>query len=316
VIDLDTYTYVVHPYDKFFNYMEKNETKPENLPDLPYEVGVKLDGSEGILYPAKNGSIRIITKGGFETSQGEFATRLMWTKYTQQATQIYNNRLYKDYTLTFEILYAKDDVNRIVVAYDEPDLRLIGVRDLRTGRTFSYSEVIAFAAKIGFPATEVEELTLDQLMELRKDRENFEGWVVRFENGLYMKIKCEPYLDAHGARFGTSLKAVFNLIKEGKWDDFIASIAEENRATPEALKKKLVGFATDFMRKVFAAYESIPSIEAQKDFGLYVQNNIEQHLRGYMFTIRADKNANVFEQPWSRFKLLYEVWEAEQNVGK
>lgn len=313
VIDLETYQIVVHPYDKFYNYMEREETKPENLPNLDYEVSVKLDGSEGILYPMKSGEVKIITKGGLDTEQGRFGTKILWEKYANSAKKIMAEKLYQDYTYTFEILYDKNDINRIVVAYEESDLRLIGVRDLKTGKTLSYKEVIQIAKDLGFAYTELEKITLDEILELKKDKENFEGWVLRYENELYMKIKCDPYLDAHGARFGTSIKAVFRLIKDGKWDDFISSLAEENRGIPEALNKRLVKFATHHAREVFSFYDSIPQLETQKEFGLYVQKNIPRELMGYMFTIRAGKEIDVFDQLWSSFKSKFESWESKQD---
>lgn len=314
VIDLDSYNVVVHPYDKFFNYLETKETSADNLPELPYEVGVKLDGSEGILYPTKDGKIRIITKGGFNTEHGKFATDLFLSKYQKQAEHILSTKLFIDYTFVFEILYDKNDINRIVVAYEEADLRLIGIRDLKTGRMLSYKEVIDFAKRLNLPSTEIENITLDEILELRKDRENFEGWVVRYENELYMKIKCEPYLDAHGARFGTSLKAVFNLIKEEKWDDFISSIAEENRGVPESLHKSLIKFAKDYMKKIYSLYDEIPKFENQKDFAIYVNKNIDREFTGFMFALRKGEEVNIFNISWSFFKIKYEAWEAKQTV--
>jgi RNA ligase len=313
VVDLDDYTTVVHPYDKFHNMYEVKETQVENLPKVPYEAAVKLDGSEGILYPLKKGGVKVITKGGFNTEQGQFATKILFDKYATQAQTIIDQKLYEKYTIVFEIIYSKEDPNRIVVQYDESDLKVIGVRDLESGRMLTYKEVSEFARNLGFPATEIENVTLEEIMELRKDRENFEGWVVRFANGLYMKIKCEPYLEAHGARFGTSLKAVFMLIKEEKWDDFIATIIPENRTTPEVLYKQLTDFATYYTKNVLEAYESIPVIENQKEFALYVQQNVEKQFQSYMFQLRLGKDINVFKLTWSNFKKAFDEWEAQNG---
>lgn len=314
IVDLDTYEVVVHPYDKFFNYLEKQETQPEYIPDTPYEVAEKLDGSEGILYPIKNqDSVKVITKGGFSTEQGEFATRLLWDKYPDQARKIIKERIYKDFTITFEILYAEDDPNRIVVAYDEADLRIIGVRDLKTGEALSYSQVVSIAQYLGFPSTNVYDLSLEEILELREKRENFEGWVVRFDNGLYMKIKCAAYLDAHGARFGSSIKYVFNLLKDEKWDDFISSLKVEHRILPEALHKRLVTFAAYYSKQIYDAYNDIPKFESQKEFALYVQKNVEKDLMSYMFKIRNGTEINIFDNLWSSFKKKFEKWENEKN---
>ncbi|AEO93524.1 RNA ligase and tail fiber protein attachment catalyst [Bacillus phage G] len=313
VIDLDDYNVVVHPYDKFFNYLEMKETKDENLPDLPYEAATKLDGSEGILYPAKNGDLRIITKGGFHTDQGKFATELLWSKYAKQAQYVKDSKLFDYYTFTFEILYAQDDPNRIVVAYNDADLRLIGVKDLKTHQDLSYAEVIKMAKELGFAHTELEDITLEEILEEREKRENFEGWVVRFSNGLYMKIKCKAYLDLHGARFGSSIKSVFVLLKEEKWDDFISSIPEEIKHVPEALQKRVIKFARYQTKKAHDLYLTLPQVESQKDFAIYVNQNIPKEFRDYMFKIRSGKEVNVFDSTWLRFKAGLENWENKQS---
>lgn len=315
VIDLDDYSIVAHPYNKFHNYGEKEHLLRQNLPICSYEVASKLDGSEGILYPLKgDNGLKIITKGGLNTEQGQFGTKLLWGKYKNQAEAILKSKFYKDYTLTFEILYAHDDANRIVVSYDEPDLRLIGARDLKTGQEVSYNKVIEIAQLLGFPHTELHDISLDDIEQLRETMENFEGWVVRYETGLYMKIKCAAYLDAHGAKFGSSAKYVFNLLQEGKYDDFIATIAPDMQSVPNKFKDYLVGWATEFTNTIMSNYESIPHFEIQKDFALYVQANIEKEFQGFMFHLRLGREFDAFQLRWSQVKDRYRAWEAAQTA--
>lgn len=309
VIDLDDNSIIVHPYNKFHNFMEKEYLLPQNLPNCDYEVSSKLDGSEGILYPLKNEQgFKIITKGSFDTEQGQFGTKILLDKYKNQVDIIMKEKLFKKYTFVFEILYAHDDPNRIVVSYDEPDIKLIGLRDMETGQELSYNEVIKMAKKLGFPATELHDITLDEIQQLRETMENFEGWVVRYENGLYMKIKCSAYLDAHGAKYGSSPKYVFNLLQDGKYDDFIASLNYDFKDVPEKIKDSLVGWGTEFTKRITDAYHSIPNFESQKDFALYVQSNIDKELWGFMFHIRAGRELDVFQLPWSKVKDRYQVW--------
>lgn len=306
VIDLEKREIVVHPYDKFHNFREVPETQEANLPDLPYEDAEKLDGSEGIMYTDVDGSIRIITKGGFDTDQGRFATEVLYSKYGHIMQNMNNMRaLLEEKTFIFEILYADDDMNRIVVKYgSEPDLRLIGVRDLYSGETYTYSGVQNIAEALGFPSIKIETMTLDQMLLEKSKRTNFEGWVRRYSNGLYMKIKCDEYLDHHGARFGTSLKAVFNLIREEKWDDFIGSVPEEFREISNGMHKKIIDYAAMKEKNIWIAYHSIPLIHDQRTFAQYVNANIAQEYQGFMYTIRAGKELNYLKSitSWVKFR--------------
>ena len=55
---------VARPFTKFFNYEELVE-QHVNIPDLPFEVYEKLDGTLGIMYFA-NSDPYIATRGSFE----------------------------------------------------------------------------------------------------------------------------------------------------------------------------------------------------------------------------------------------------------
>ena len=56
---------VAFPFPKFFNLHEYDD----ELPELPFEVYEKMDGSLGIIYFV-NGEPRIATRGSFESDQG------------------------------------------------------------------------------------------------------------------------------------------------------------------------------------------------------------------------------------------------------
>lgn len=314
VVDLDDYSVVVHPYDKFFNENEMPETKLENLPLLPYEVAVKLDGSEGILYPTKDGDLRIITKGGFNSDYGRYGSKILWSKYDRAARRIMAEKLYNDYTFVFEIIYDKYDTNKIVVEYDEPDLKLIGIRDLRNDRMLSYTEAIDFAKDLGLSYVELEALTITDLMRLRGERDNFEGWVVRFENGLYVKVKCLSYLELHRAKFNTTLRHVFELIGDGRWDDFSSSASDDVRRIVSQLYDRIMDFVNDYTKDIVNHYNSIPRFENQKDFALYVEANVPHRLRGYMYRLRKGMDIDLFSLPWSKFKDLYDEWEEAKRI--
>jgi RNA ligase. len=309
VYDLDLNKVVAHSYDKFHNYMEKEYLLPHNLPKCGYEIVTKLDGSEGILYPPKeNSPLRIITKGGFDSEQGKFATELLYSKYKNQVDFIIKHKLWEKYTITFEILYDKSNPNKIVVNYDEPDLKVIGIRDLQTGECLPYEVVIESAKQMGFPATDIHDLLLDDILKLSETMSNFEGWVVRYSNGLYMKIKCKEYLESHGARFGTSPKYVFLLLQQEKYDDFISSVKEEFQYVPNNIRDSLVSFVEERTKKIHEIYDSIPKFESQKDFALYVQQNIDKEYMGYMFELRNKGNIDLFKRRWSEMKHYYKEW--------
>ena len=108
---------VARPFKKFFNY---EEHKPEDIPNENYEVYEKMDGSLGILFYYNEWILA--TRGSFTSPQAIKGKELL-EKYDY-------NRLDKNYTYLFEIIYPE---NRIVCDYDFEDLVLLGIIHTKTG---------------------------------------------------------------------------------------------------------------------------------------------------------------------------------------
>lgn len=95
VVDSDA-NIVARPFEKFFNYSEEDVN---TLPNEPYEVYLKMDGSLGILFNYNDEWI-ISTRGSFESEQAIHATEILNTKYKDVLPN-----LNKELTYLFEIIY-------------------------------------------------------------------------------------------------------------------------------------------------------------------------------------------------------------------
>lgn len=84
---------IARPFGKFKNW---EEYKPEEIPNLPFEVFDKMDGSFGILFHFNNEWI-IASRGSFMSDQAIKATEML------KNYDISN--LNKEYTYLFEIIY-------------------------------------------------------------------------------------------------------------------------------------------------------------------------------------------------------------------
>lgn len=124
------YEVVARPFHKFFNL---EETENLILPDEPFEVYEKMDGSLGILYWA-DGKPAIATRGSFTSEQAIVATELLHTKYANSLEHLDPTKTY-----LFEIIYPE---NRIVIDYgDARKLVLLAVIDTKTGAEISLPNV-------------------------------------------------------------------------------------------------------------------------------------------------------------------------------
>ncbi len=194
----EAYNIIARPFPKFFNLEEK---QPQPIPNEPFDVFEKMDGSLGILY-FLNGKPQIASRGSFISEQALKATEMLYQKYASAIPYLNPN-----FTYLFEIIYP---ANRIVVDYKgEEKLVLLAILDTATGKDQPLEN-------IGFPiVTHYKNISsLDELKAI--EEENQEGFVVRFQSGFRVKVKFQEYKRLHRLMSGVSTKSIWELLKEGK----------------------------------------------------------------------------------------------------
>jgi RNA ligase len=170
---------VARGFPKFFNWEELTSS---DIPNLPFEVYEKMDGSLGILYWLDNQAF-IATRGSFNSDQSIRATRILQEQYAHLIKFLDSSKTY-----LFEIIYPE---NRIVLDYGErEDLILLAILDNETGQDEPLRD-------IGFPLV----LRYDGVQDFNTlkslDFANKEGFVIKYQNGFRLKIKFEEYVRLH-----------------------------------------------------------------------------------------------------------------------
>jgi RNA ligase len=174
------------------------------------------------------------TRGSFTSDQAVKGFEML-QKYDYQ-------KLHKDYTYLFEIIY---DENRIVVKYPYEDLVLLGMINTETGYEVDlYGDGVDVRLKnlinnLGFKVVKKYDGINDYsvLKEMIKDDE--EGFVVRFSNGDRMKVKGEEYLRLHKIMTNVSTTAIWEMLSEGK------NVLELLKDVPDEFYKKIKMYVAD-----------------------------------------------------------------------
>jgi RNA ligase len=208
------------PFGKFFNAAE-HETLPTHE---PFEVYDKLDGSLGILYrhPDTN-QWCISTRGSFVSEQAIHATAIIQEKYAEHL-----DRLVKpDETWLFEIIYPE---NRIVVDYrGMDDLVLLAITDNATGLDRALPAEADWPGRIVTRHHTMAEWA--QVAEADGDHrlgEEGEGYVIRFESGLRVKVKFADYVRLHRIVTGVSTITVWEHLSENRpFDELLDRVPDE-----------------------------------------------------------------------------------------
>lgn len=198
------YNIISRPFSKFFNFEEIGTSiKFQEIPNTPFKVYDKLDGSLGISYFV-DGVPYIATQGSFTSEQAIKATEILHTKYKDSLKSMHPKETY-----LFEIIYPE---NRIVLNYGNlEDIILLRVID-----TFGNENDAEQYKSFGFNVVEClgEYNNISEIHKLKNlDIENKEGYVLVFSGNFRVKVKFETYIKLHKVITGTSTIDIWECLK-------------------------------------------------------------------------------------------------------
>jgi RNA ligase len=276
ILDVVGKKVVSTPFPKFFNYLEQGTVPPKGE---GFECLEKLDGSLIIAF-WWNGKIRCATKGSFYSDQAKWAEEYVHSRPEMLAT-LTN---LQGATFLFEAIYR---ANQIVVKYEFEGLVLLGgysadgVEITRLQQTWLSRDMKCRMAAVTH---------FDSIEALAEAAQGFsgdmEGYVVRFDSGLRLKVKGATYVYLHrlisritplavwdNMRIGTDMVAIRKEIPEEFWVDFDDIVG--------LLETKLMTIVT----KVTNMVEHCVSM-SNKDIGL--STDLEPVGRQFIFMARKD----------------------------
>lgn len=280
IVDTRTATIAARPFAKFFSLNEVEETRLENLPAGPIEVTDKADGSLGILYRRDDG-YAVATRGSFTGTQAVWATTHLREHYDL-------HDLPPNLTLLWEIVYPE---NRIVLDYGERrELVLIGARTFE-GDDYTYDQLATIADRYGFPLVpRYPADSIADLVALMEATTGIEGWVVRFSNGLRVKIKCADYVRLHRVIFGLTTEHIRDALVHD-WTAFLEDIPPSLRpgiAARALAMSQAVEHEEARIRAIFAQLQAEVGDGGRKTFALQVVAHYPTE-RSYLFALLDGK---------------------------
>jgi len=183
-----------------------------------FTVTEKMDGSLGILYYHPDCGLGIATRGSFTSDQALHATRLLRERYGAFPFVVDPACTY-----IFEIVYPD---NRIVVDYRGlDDLILLTVLDNETAEDLP-DRVAAWVKTGGLTVMEYDFKRFEDVLAVQA--EDAEGFVVKFDNGIRVKVKFDEYLRLHRILTNTTSRTVWeNLRNHVQMQDMLEVIPDE-----------------------------------------------------------------------------------------
>ena len=186
------------------------------------------------------------------------------------------------FTLLVEIIYPE---NKIVSDYgDEEKLVLLAVVDRdQQEELVDYHAYIGL--KTGMPSVEFHNHTIDEMIELQKTLpKDKEGFVVRFESGMRVKIKGEEYLRIHKMISHMTPLAFWETMKNGAVNvEYLQELPEEYRLEAKKIRYALETKYAKVFDEISKEYEAAPK-DSRKNLGIYIKNNKLKH-SGALFSV-------------------------------
>jgi RNA ligase len=218
---------VARPFPKFFTPDQYRDLRNNvhNLFGICYKdlyqggfkVTEKVDGSMGVLYHY-NGALAIASRGSFESEQAVHATKILQEKYGEFPFVVD-----PDCTYIFEIVYPD---NRIVVDYEGlDDIVLLTVLNNENGEDLP-DLVRQWQDAGGLAAKSYCFAFFDNV--LNEQQVGREGFVVKFDSGLRVKVKFEDYIRLHRILTNMSARDIWERLRNNEpLDDLLEVVPDE-----------------------------------------------------------------------------------------
>lgn len=279
---------ICRPMEKIFGMNEntKSDIKPSEI-DLIMEKmdGVLVSSFVDGIYPC------LKTKDSIYSKEAELANGVLYSeKYAEIRNHIVGN---PEYTYNFEFTSPH---NKIVIAYKEPALTLLNVRNNETGEYIPYKQL--FSDSVLRPhlvkAFNVDVSRVIDILNDVKTSQDIEGIVGLTKSGEMFKIKSDWYINVNHIKEAALLpKNLIYYVTESETDDLKEAFSGETEAL-KIIEKYEYAFR-DILRKAFQITGDFYTLNAGHDFNLYSCNA----------SIEARKHGEANEYIFSCLMLAY-----------
>lgn len=243
------------PMGKFFNL---GEPQCPSLPDEPYTIWEKIDGSLGIFW-YDGEKWRCNTRGRFDNEYVEFAQD-WWERRVDEWDGP------KHWTIMTEIC-MDDDINPRATHYPE-GLWLIAIRDRYSGKDVDILSLPIEHRSFLWPRRIVN-ADIDGLLALQESTEGAEGWVIRYDSGFRVKIKTAWYLRMFRAVMYLTPKHIRELMIDAG-QDWIDEFPDDLRPEAVAIQEEIEAEFQATLKRIYDAYAKVASIEPRKEYALTI----------------------------------------------
>jgi RNA ligase len=285
---------IARVFKKFFNI---EEIPSALIPNEPFEVFEKMDGSLGILFWYE-GEWHLATRGSFVSDQAIKGKAILNAKYD-------THFLFKHQTYLFEIIYKE---NRIVVDYgDQEKLVMLGAIDTHTLTEIPIDDFQDY----GFDIVKKHDFSGKEFNEMKEGVDfNSEGYVVRFQSGFRMKIKGEEYVRLHRLLTNFSNVDIWEALKNG--DDISKMLERVPDEFDAWVRKTINNLQIQFNEIKENVDKEYWTLINRKEYAEKIKDNPIRHL---LFSRLTSYSSKYETSIWDMIRPVYQkpFWNKEEE---
>ena len=302
-VEGDSAELVSLPFEKFFNLNENPLTMDLDLGAVDF-VHDKRDGSLISTFIHED-MVCLKSKTSIGSDQALDATRTMHEnpRLLSSLTELCKF----GYTVSME--YTAPD-NRIVLPYQERELRILGVRDHHSGDYVPYDLLYAEYGEfmVDDHTEKFDSGNTEEFIHAIYDETGIEGYVVGLENGQRFKVKTNEYLSLHRAKDSiNSNRRLFEVALNDATDDLRTLFVDDQYNLDRITEmEQIVGAAYN---GTVAAVEDFHTRNAgleRKDYAILGQQELSKMEFGLAMQKYTGKEPNYKESVMKNFKLFVE----------
>jgi len=327
---------ISRPLHKFFNLNERPESRVDALPwDEMTRVMVKRDGSMihtvDMFDMSRNRLYKLKSKKSFESDVVKATYK--WLDSDPDIRHRYDSLCEHVVSLGMTAIFEwTSPTSRIVLAYQEPSLDLLHVRDNVTGRYMTYEELYDLHRTFEVPLVqedvearailfgdEADHVVDAEVIDLLASKTGVEGWVIQFKSGEMVKLKTKDYIERHKYMTFLRVRDIAEAVVGEQLDDLKGKLVGEGVDISEILKieAEVVARIDKIIEDVEKTYEASKALDKKsfaikhKDgypyFGLLMKrySGQEPDYKGYFLKHHLD------EYPLEQLNLVQTNAEAE-----
>lgn len=278
IFDKATGTLLRRPLEKFDNYGER--FSQDNCDwGKEHIVTDKRDGS--MIAPfINNHSVRLATRAGI-TEHSIRAEDLLTFSVADGCRHLIADNC----TPIFE--WTSPD-NRIVLDYKESELRLLRIRNMKTGKYMEWEAVEFWAGYMGVKTVDRFHglfVSPEWIERQRAVGVGVEGFVIFWpHNSFSVKVKTDEYTQMHRAvSYFERENMVLPIVLDQQYDDLLPALSEDRQ-------KRVKEYAEEVWRQFMGWYSTVNSyciglapMETRKEQALWIQANVRRELWPVLF---------------------------------